>query len=220
MTRMAPKPGAAYRPQSATPAATADGRDAQRPAPHRAAPAPAGSQSVQLTVRWRIGRSGSLVLALEPTGGLVRVAITLTPDGDRRGLARDVMSRGSAPGGDLSKAVPSAQALHYIGEGEIVRSADEWTIAARVSRRPDVDLHHDEFGESRAPADFAARLSVIEIESGERPLILTDLPSRIGLAGGTYALHESKAIAFCEALRGLPLSLPLSRSESEERQAR
>lgn len=207
MTRMAPKPGAAYRAQPATPSTTADACDAQRPAPQRAAPARAGAQSVQLTVRWRIGRNGSLVLALEPSGCSVRVAITLTPDGDRRGLAREVMSRGNGFGGDFRRAQPSAQpsaqVLRYTGQGEIVRAAGEWTIATSFTRQPDVDLHHGGFSESVAPAEFTARLSVIEIASGDRPLILTDLPSRIGLAGGTYALDESKASAFCEALRSL-----------------
>ena len=203
MTRMAPKPGAAYRTQSATPSTPADFREAQRPALPCAAPARAGAQSLQLTVRWRIGRNGSLVLALEPSGCSVRVAITLTPDGDRRGLAREVMSRGNGFGGDFRRAELSAQALRYNGQGEIVRAAGEWTIATSFARQPDVDLHHAGFSESVAPAEFTARLSVIEIASGDRPLILTDLPSRIGLAGGTYALDESKASAFCEALRSL-----------------
>lgn len=217
MTRMAPKPGAAYRTQPATPSTTGEAREAQRAALHRASGVSVGSQSTQLTLRWRIGRNGGLALALDSTGSAVRVALTMTPDTDRRGLARDVMSRANSAGSDLRQTVPPAQTLHYVGEGDVVHAAGEWTIAMRFSRRPDIGLHHDELGDSPALAEFAACLSVIEsaigsmiessteIESGKRPLVLTDLPSRIGLAGGTYALDEAKAHAFCDALRSLEL---------------
>jgi hypothetical protein len=206
MTRMAPKPGAAYRTQPAASAMHADASDAQRAPSMRTSAVSSAAQSTQLTLRWRVGRNGSLVLALEPAGATLRVAISLTPDTDRRGLARDVMSRASEPGGEARGTVPAAQALHYVGDADVVRAAGEWTIVTRLSRRPDADPHRAELGDSPAPAEFAARLSVIEsaveIESGRRPLILTDLPGKIGLAGGTYALDEGRAALFCEALDG------------------
>jgi hypothetical protein len=204
MTRMAPKPDAAYRTQPATSSTTADARKAEPAASTRASAVSVGAPSTPLTLRWRIGRNGSLALALEPAGATLRVAIIMTPDTDRRGLARDVMSRANGSGGDARRALPPAQPLHYVGEGEVVHAAGEWTIATRFSRRPDADPHRAELGDSPAPAEFAARLSVIEsaveIESGRRPLILTDLPGKIGLAGGTYALDEGRAALFCEAL--------------------
>lgn len=120
-----------------------------------------------IVLRWRLRRKGSLVLTLTPWRA---------PDG-RSELEADALVEIEASG------TPGAEPRELRGSARIARVGGELEIALRFSART-----------ASAPDELSAGLTMVSRGDGAGVLLLSDLPARLGLQGGTYALCEPSGV--------------------------
>ncbi|MEY3143619.1 MAG: hypothetical protein RLY21_2112 [Planctomycetota bacterium] len=161
MTRMAPKP-AEYARRTTDPAAAS------------------------ASLRWRIGRNGSLTV----TVGRIVDDIEQHGDGDSGSLAvRIELHRGLA----AARAMPAPEAASEVVSGRANPVGDSLEEASE--QRLSIALF-------RGASPVRAELAVVERGSAP-PVVLTDLPAQLGLRGGTYSLDAGTIAAFAATLHAL-----------------
>lgn len=176
MTRMAPKP-------------TDYARRASEPVASAAAPSIA-------VLRWRIGRSGSLVLSVGRFDDEVTDADACAASDTLRArieIRRCPLAMSKAMSQPLS--APTSRALP-------VNDAGSEVLSGRVHATGDRLEHQLELSLCRGESMIGSTLSLVERPSAA-PLVLTDLPIALGLRGGTYRLEEALLESFASTLRGL-----------------
>ena len=144
MTRMAPKPTGSARV----------GFDRRGPAPSREA-----------VLVWRVGRSGSLRLALSPSN-------------DGRELDAELRFE-SRTGGS------TVVSMQLCGSAHASLIGDEHHLALRFERGDE---------------PVVAEIGLIRRDGCPDVLVLTDLPARLGLRGGTYLLDPASGASCLDAL--------------------
>ena len=157
----------------------------------RMAPKPAGyTRTVQsrasacAEIRWRVARTGTLVLALEPLSTGADGALELAVEASLEFAGPDVRHEGAAGGRIAGR--PFGQPLK--GRGRLSNPAGEATISVELG----------------TPADACISAAIVLLERPETGEILglTDLPARMGLRGGTYVLDAASVRQALGALRG------------------
>lgn len=143
-------------------------RMAPKPTGYTRAAAPRASECTEL--RWRIERTGSLVLVAEP--------LSLGREGTVE-LAMQVRLERSRP--DARRSADEAGQT-FAGRGRLVETDGELAIS--------VELGSPSSGQVAATA---ATIVLVDRPAAGEILTLTDLPARIGLRGGTYVLDLASA---------------------------
>lgn len=148
----------------------------------RSANAPARSVDALLHARWRVGLQGSLELSLSPHPG--------THDGL------------SAAPSLLKSAIETT--IETTVEATVVLDTARWTLLGTLQETDCETLFTvrsavaAENGDLRAAPDALLGATVTLCEpfdrsAGDTALLLTDLPQRLGLMGGTYVLESIRA---------------------------
>lgn len=189
MTRMAPKPEPKTLPKQ-PPAASQRGLSDSA----RGAPTTAVSR-----LAWRLGRSGSLVLELSRDDGWIDAhgsdAVRLCA---RVTLAEPAEASRASMG--LAPVKPAESGGHAWAVAKAVQPK-LFEGSALLSVRPD-ELHL-EVVVPRGGHAVTGSVTVVLTQPDAAPVVLADLPARLGLRGGTYVLVDGCARSFADDLRGL-----------------
>lgn len=159
MTRMAPKP-------------TVYARTAQSRA------------SACAEIRWRVARTGTLVLVLEPLSTGADGALELAVAASLEFAGPNARHDGAADG--RMSVRPFGQPL--TGRGRLSSPDGEATISVEL--------------DTSADACISAAIVLLERPETGEILGLTDFPARLGLRGGTYVLDAGSVRQALGALRG------------------
>lgn len=128
------------------------------------------ADDVLVDARWRVGVRGSMTLSIVPgpERGAVTAIVVLG--------AERVIVAGRSEESELESRF-TFQALSEHGVGDEVTGAGAEVV--RAERR-----------NLRRLSGFTASINLSVNASGGLPLFLTDLPTRLGLMGGTYVLES------------------------------
>ena len=135
------------------------------------------------TLRWRTGRNGLLACTVgrlhdDAVSGDSGVADRLSVRVEwRRGTLGALRTAPLGQGSEPTTEVLSGRAQTSVGDAGC-------TISIALCRGQSV---------------VEASLALVQ-RDGADPLVLTDLPVRLGLRGGTYVLEKASAASFAEAL--------------------
>jgi len=131
---------------------------------------PVRTDDVLLDARWRLGVRGSMTLSIlpGPERGAVTAVVVL-------GAERVIMAGRSEESDLESRFTFQALSEHGDDEGVTAGGGEDGRAERRNLRRL---------------SGFTASISHGAIANGGAPLLLTDLPSRLSLMGGTYVLES------------------------------